>query len=182
MKKKVSFVDIIFYGIVIGGVLLSILPFIYILAVSLSSPDAIIRGDVTFFPIGFNTEAYRTVFTDDSMLRSMLFTVILTVTYTALAMFMTTCLAYPLTKKSFRGKKFFMLIVIVTMYFSGGIIPEYIFIHPSFFCYCIFFPGLRRCLQTFIVIFVNPAFLQIPSEVPAWRNNSPVRCMFQFPP
>ena len=81
-----------------------LLPFVNVAAVSLSSKSAILRGDVSFWPVEFETTAYQAIFSDKSMIRSLLFTVIITVVYTAFSMLMTILMAYPLTKKRLRGR------------------------------------------------------------------------------
>ena len=75
-----------------------LLPFINVAAVSLSSKSAILRGDVSFWPVEFSTTAYDAIFSDKSMTRSLIFTVIITVVYTAFSMILTILMAYPLTK------------------------------------------------------------------------------------
>lgn len=167
MSYKVSnkILDVVFAVIVLIGVLLAILPFIYTVAVSLSSPEAITRGEVGLWPIGFNAEAYKTVFTDDSMVRSMIFTVLLTFGFTLLAMIMTICLAYPLTKKRLYGRRVFMFIVLFTMYFNGGIIPEYILyqnMHITNTVWVLIFPGM---ISAYNMIILKSFFTNLPSSI-----------------
>lgn len=167
MKYKVSnkILDIFFGAIVLIGVLLAIVPFIYTIAVSLSSPEAIMRGEVGLWPIGFNFEAYKTVFRDDSMVRSMIFTVLLTFGFTVLAMIMTICLAYPLTKKRLYGRSVFMFIVLFTMYFNGGIIPEYILfqnMHITNTVWVLVLPGM---ISAYNMIILKSFFANLPASI-----------------
>lgn len=103
-------------------------PLLHILALSVSSSSEILSGHVTIFPQEFNTEAYKEILKDASLYRSLLFTITLTVTFTALCMLMTVLAAYPLTKRGLKGRKFFIYFIIPTMYFGGGIIPEYLLV------------------------------------------------------
>ena len=103
-----------------------LLPFVNVAAVSFSSKSAILRGDVSFWPVDFETTAYQAIFSDKSMTRSLVFTIIITVVYTLFSMIMTILMAYPLTKKRLRGRNFFSFLALFTMYFSGGIIPHYL--------------------------------------------------------
>ena len=103
-----------------------LLPFINVAAVSLSSKSAILRGDVTFWPVEFNTTAYEAIFKDSSMIHSLVYTVIITIVYTVFSMILTILMAYPLTKGRLRGRKFFNFLALFTMYFSGGTIPIYL--------------------------------------------------------
>ncbi|WP_431089512.1 carbohydrate ABC transporter permease [Paenibacillus sp. 8b26] len=120
--------DIVTTILVVVAVLLCLAPFIHILSISFSSNRAITSGEVTLFPVDFNLKAYGKVFSDMSMIRSLGFTVMLTVITTVLSMLMTVIAAYPLTKKNLKGRKTIMFIIVVTMFFSGGIIPEYILV------------------------------------------------------
>ena len=95
-----------------------LLPFVNVAAVSFSSKSAILRGDVSFWPVDFETTAYQAIFSDKSMTRSLVFTIIITVVYTLFSMIMTILMAYPLTKKRLRGRNFFSFLALFTMYFS----------------------------------------------------------------
>jgi putative aldouronate transport system permease protein len=108
--------------------LLSLAPFLHIVAISLSSNRPILSGEVTLFPIELNFQAYSRVLSDVSMLKSLGFTVFLTVLSTFICMVMTIAAAYPLTKTALKGRKIFMFMIVITMFFSGGIIPEYILV------------------------------------------------------
>lgn len=107
---------------------ISVAPLLHILSLSFSSSSEILSGHVTLFPREFNVRAYKEVFKDASLFRSLIFTITLTVTFTALCMLMTILAAYPLTKRNLKGRKIFLYIIIPTMYFGGGIIPEYLLI------------------------------------------------------
>ena len=106
--------------------LLCLLPFVNVIAVSFSSKSAILRGDVSFWPVEFTTLAYEAIFNDKSMMHSLWYTVGITFAYTAIAMVLTVLLAYPLSKKRLKGRKLFNFIALFTMYFSGGTIPIYL--------------------------------------------------------
>ena len=103
-----------------------LLPFVNVAAVSLSSKSAILRGDVSFWPVEFSTTAYEAIFSDKSMTHSLFYTVLITVAYTVFSMILTILMAYPLTKTRLRGRKFFSFLALFTMYFSGGMIPIYL--------------------------------------------------------
>ena len=93
-----------------------LLPFVNVAAVSFSSKSAILRGDVSFWPVEFETTAYQAIFSDKSMIHSLVYTVEITVGYTVLAMIMTILMAYPLTKTRLRGRKFFSFLALLTFY------------------------------------------------------------------
>lgn len=103
-------------------------PFLNIIALSLSSNEAIVSQKVFLLPVDFTLNTYKNVLMDASISRSFLYTVTLTLVYTAISLFMTVCAAYPLTRKTLKGRSFFLILILVTMYFSGGIIPDYLLV------------------------------------------------------
>lgn len=126
LKRKFRIADYMIALVILIGVFLCLVPFLYILSQSLSSNRAIISQSVTIYPIDFNIEAYKVVFTDAGMLYSLFYSVILTAGFVLLALVTTILAAYPLTKKRLRGRDFFLLMMLFTMYFSGGLIPDYL--------------------------------------------------------
>ena len=151
--------------IMILFVLICILPFFNVIAISLSSKSAILRGDVTLWPVEFTTKAYEAIVKDASLWRSLFFTIKLTVIYTVLAMVMSILIAYPLTIKRLKGRKFFSMFIIFTMYFSGGTIPIYLNL-KSFnmlnTMWSLVIPGL---ISTFNVIILKNFFSSLPYEL-----------------
>ena len=142
-----------------------LLPFVNVAAVSFSSKSAILRGDVSFWPVEFETTAYKAIFSDKSMTQSLIFTVIITVVYTALSMLMTILMAYPLTKKRLRGRNFFSFLALFTMYFSGGIIPHYLNIKELGLMdspWALILPGM---LSTYNMIILKSFFQTLPNEL-----------------
>jgi len=114
---------IVFCALVI---FICLLPIFHIAVRSLSSTEALIRNDVTLWPVGFNLEAYKYVLHDGKFTWALIWTAILTVIGTGVSLTMTTMCAYPLTYDNLKGRKFFNTIIIFTMYFSAGTIPMYL--------------------------------------------------------
>jgi putative aldouronate transport system permease protein len=142
-----------------------LLPFINVAALSLSGKSAILRGDVSFWPVEFDTTAYKAIFADRSMTHSMWFTVLITVGYTAFAMILTILLAYPLTKKRLKGRKFFSFLALFTMYFSGGTIPIYLNIKELGLLdtpWSLILPGM---LSTYNMIILKSFFTALPDSL-----------------
>jgi len=122
-------VDVLIY-LIVGILSLScLIPFLHVLAKSISSDGAVMSRQVFIWPVGFNLNSYIAVFEDPSMMRSLGFTVFITVTQTVLQLIVVTCLSYPLTKKELKGRNIVLFYFVVTMYVSGGQIPTYIWIH-----------------------------------------------------
>lgn len=164
-QKKLGAGQVVLVLVMILFVLICTLPFINVIAVSFSSKSAILRGAVSFWPVDFNTQAYQLIFRDPSMFRSLFFTIEITVIYTALAMLLTVLMAFPLTIKRLRGRKFFMMFVVFTMYFSGGTIPIYLNVKELGLLdnmWSLILPGL---MSTFNVIILKNFFTALPYEL-----------------
>ncbi|MET3421405.1 putative aldouronate transport system permease protein [Actinoplanes tereljensis] len=106
-----------------------LLPLLYIVASSLSSPDAVNSGRVTFWPVEFSTEAYRNVLSNAEVLRGYYNSLIYAVAGTLISVTLTVAIAYPLSRKTFYGRNVLMTLLIFTMLFSGGLIPTYMVVH-----------------------------------------------------
>ncbi len=163
MKDKVY--DSLILFVTAFTALLCILPMLYILAVSFSSNYAISARMVYIWPVEFTLESYQAVFGDKSMLNSMIFTVWLTAVYMALSMVMTILAAYPLTKKYLKGRNFFLIMIVITMYFGGGMIPDYINMKNLNFIdkpWVLILPG---CLSAFNMIILKTFFSNLPESL-----------------
>lgn len=106
--------------------LTTIFPFINLIAKSFSSEAAVVSGIVSLWPVDFQTGTYKYVVQNSMFLNAFKVSLTVTVVGTLLALTMTTLAAYPLSKPRLRGRKFFILMYIFTMLFSGGLIPTYL--------------------------------------------------------
>lgn len=120
--------EIVFNIILTLFVLLCIVPMIHVVAQSMSGRNAVLSGKVTLWPVDLDFSAYTSVLNDPTMIQSMVFSIVLTLGYTVLAMVATILLAYPLSRKYVPGRKWLMLLILIPMYFSGGTIPNYLWI------------------------------------------------------
>jgi putative aldouronate transport system permease protein len=142
-----------------------LVPLLNVLARSLSSADALIRNEVLLWPRGWNLDAYKTVLSDTKYTWSLQWTAILTVICTVVSMTMTIMCAYPLTYDHLKGRKFINTFIIITMYFSAGIIPSYLLLKnlnmldtPSVLI-------LPNCLSVFNMIIMRSFFYGIPESL-----------------
>lgn len=130
MSVKTSFSEKLFnvcnYAFFVLVGITTLLPFVNLIAKSLSSEAAVISGKVNLLPVGFQTGTYAYVLKDAMFLNSMKNSIILAVVGTALGLFLTTITAYPLSRVQLRGRKWILLMFIFTMLFSGGLIPTYL--------------------------------------------------------
>ena len=140
-------------------------PFLYLVAQSFSSEAAIVKGQVTIFPVDFNLVTYKSVLEKGDFQRYYLNTVLYSVFGTFASVFFTSLLTYPLSKSHLRLNKFFTPFIIFTMYFGGGMIPNYILMtelglrnNPISFI----LPGL---IGTYYVLLMRSFFTSLPHEL-----------------
>ncbi|PZE22831.1 carbohydrate ABC transporter permease [Paenibacillus xerothermodurans] len=163
VKDKV--IDIFVLTVVAITSFLCLVPILHLAAVSLSSNAAILSNKVTVFPVEWSTLAYQTVLQDAKMLNSLLFTIVLVCLFTVICMVMTICAAYPLTKKKLKGRDFFLLMILFTMFFSGGLIPEYLLVKSLSLTNTIWALVLPGMINAFYLIILKSFFSSIPEEL-----------------
>ena len=145
--------------------LATLYPFLYLVAQSFSSEAAITQGQVSIIPRGFNFETYKSVLQKGDFLRSYKNTLIYAVIGTVFSLVLSSCLAYPLSKKELKGQKFLTKFVIFTMYFAGGLIPNYILMIRLHLKNTI--PGfiIPSLIGTYYVILMKSFFAETPHEL-----------------
>lgn len=125
MVKKDRGFQITAHILMIIMCVLVIAPLILLVSSSLTSENAIVASGYNFWPKEFDTSAYEFIFKEGSVLRSYGITILVTFTGTLAGVFMTTMFAYSLTVPGLPGKSFFVLYALITMLFSGGLVPSY---------------------------------------------------------
>ncbi len=140
-------------------------PFLYLVAQSFSSTQAIVAGQVGLIPKDFNISTYKYVITDGKFIPYYGNTIVYSIVGTVCALLFSALLAYPLSKAELYGGKAINKFIIFTMYFSGGMIPNYILMVSL---------GLRDTVASFIlpgmistyyVILMRSFFLTLPREL-----------------
>ena len=124
--NRVRVSDFVIAFVILLLSLTCIIPFIHVAAKSISSNTAVMSKQVYLWPKGINFEAYASIFRDGQLTYSMGYTVLVTVLFTLVGMVVTTLAAYPLSLKHLKGRTFFAFLLMFTMYFSAGLIPEYL--------------------------------------------------------
>ena len=118
--------DIANYIIVTLVALTTIFPFVYIIGASFATEYEIATRPMFIIPQDVTTAAYEFIFSSNKILRGFGNSIFITVCGTAINLFFTVTMAYALSKTRLRGRNFFLNMVIVSMFFSGGMIPGYI--------------------------------------------------------
>lgn len=157
--------DWIFVLICCFLILVYLLPFINIISRSLSSPNALVNNRVSFFPVEFTLNSYAYVLADAAFSRSLVFTAILTVVCTVVSLVMTALCAFPLTFDNLKGRGVFNVLIILTMYFSAGTIPNYILMKQLNLLDNPLVLVLPSCLSVFNMIILRSFFWGIPESL-----------------
>ena len=152
----------IFFILVILAVLL---PIINIVATSFSGREAIAMGKVGLLPVDFTTSAYKMVFRDKSMLRSLAFSITLMLVKTVVSMLLTILAAYPLSKRNLPGSRTIMLMITITMYFSAGMIPNYLLVKQLHLINTFWVLVIPAAITPFNLIILRSFFMSINSSL-----------------
>lgn len=128
-KNRVDLFEVVNLLILLLVALVTLYPFLYVIFASLSDPVALMsNSSLLFKPIGFSWNAYAKVFQNSSIYSGYMNTIFYVVVGTAVNILATCIAAYVLSRKQFMLRRFFTLMFIFTMYFSGGLIPSYLLV------------------------------------------------------
>lgn len=159
----------LFDGLNVGFMLLlvffTLYPIYYLLVVSLSDGISVSKGTVYFWPSNANIAAYKLLLGDSTIIRAYGNTLLYTSVGTVVNVIMTVLCAYPLSKKEFYGRSFFTVMIVITMFFSGGLIPSYLLVYNLGFIntmWAIIVPGAISAWNMFIM---RTSFQGIPNEL-----------------
>lgn len=153
-------------GVILTAVVVvTLYPFVNIIARSFSGERQIRAGEVTLWPKGFDLTTYRIVFTDDVFWRGYGNTLFYTVVSTVVAMVLTTCYAYVLSKRHLKGRNVLVGIAVFTMFFSGGLIPNYVLITSLGLKNSVWAIALPNAISVFNLLVMKAFFESLPTEL-----------------
>jgi putative aldouronate transport system permease protein len=112
----------------IFAALITLYPFLYVFSMSISAPEHVIARDVYFWPRGIGLDGYRLVLENPTIWRSYYNTVWYTLVGTCLNVVMTILAAYPLSRDNFILRRPVSIMITITMFLSGGMIPFFIIV------------------------------------------------------
>ncbi len=153
---------------VINYILLTVIGFImfypmfYVFIVSISSAEYINQGAISFWPKGINFEAYSRVFQNESIWIGYKNTILYTVVGTIINVVVTAMCAYPLSRKDFYGRGPITVLITLTMFFSGGMIPLYLVINGLNIMNTMWAVILPTTISTYNMIVMRTSFEAIP--------------------
>lgn len=166
--RKNTFSRNLFLGIdvliMIVLMVMCLYPILYVLFASLSdSGELMAYNGLLLKPIGLNLEAYKAVFKNPMIGKGYINTIIILVSGLFINLVMTTLAAYFLSRKNIMLKNFIMVLMLFTMYFSGGLIPSYITIKSLGLYNSLLALILPGAISTYNLIIMRTSFQGIPS-------------------
>lgn len=142
--------------------IITIIPFLYIVTVSFATPEEVAKGGLLLFPSQFTLGAYKYIFSTDTMVRSILISIYVTVLGTFINLLLTSFTAYPLARTNLRGRRSIMLMILITMLFSGGLIPTYFVVKAFGMINTYWSLMIPTAISAFNLIVLKNFFQQIP--------------------
>lgn len=141
-------------------------PVIYVISASFSDPFAVSSGQVWLFPKDFTIRGYTAALKDPALMRGFFNALFLTVVGTSFNILCTVMLAYPLARKDFYGRNFITIIMTITMFFSGGLVPTFLLIN-DLKMYNTYWALILPCALTISNVIICRTYFQsnIPEEL-----------------
>ena len=140
-------------------------PFILIISLSISDPEAVLRGEVTFLPVGFSFRAYEKMITTSNFLRSYGNTILYATVGTIITLALTALTAFPLSVQKFKTRKYLNLYYMITMFFYGGMIPTFLVIRELGIIDTLWAMVLPGALTAYNIMIFRSFFQGIPESL-----------------
>ncbi|WP_299090885.1 carbohydrate ABC transporter permease [uncultured Metabacillus sp.] len=146
--------DLLNYTFLTVVMIVTLYPFLNILAISLNESTDTVRGGIYLWPREFTFNNYLEIAKYDNLVTGFFNSVMRTVVGTVLGVFVQAMVAFTLSRADFQGRKFVSTFIVLTMYFSGGLIPGYMLVRDlglmnSFWVYIL--PGLVSAFNIIII-------------------------------
>lgn len=145
--------------------LIMIIPFYNVVIRSIATPAAIAKQQFYIIPTSFDLNTYKAIINGGKFIKAFGVSVIVAVVGTTISMILTICGGYVLAKKNLPGRKWFLVFIIFTMFFSGGLIPYYLNIKNLNLNNNIFVMMLPNAINTFYMIIMMNYFKSIPKSL-----------------
>ena len=151
--------------ILLLAVAVTLYPFLNVIAESLSSQKYIAMGGVTIWPRGWDFNTYGVVLSDNTFWINYKNTIVYTVVATAISMFLSTLFAYAISKPELKGRGIFIGLAVFTMFFSGGLIPNYVLVNGLHMTNTIWAVVIPNAISVFNVLVMKSFFENMPREL-----------------
>jgi putative aldouronate transport system permease protein len=146
-------------------IIVIIYPFLNLIAISFSSAKASMSGKVTIWPVEFTTAAYSYIFDDPQVPMGFRNSVIYALGSVVATLVLTSLTAYPLSFARFKFKTFFTVLLTITMFFGGGMIPTYLLMRDFHLLDTVAIMILPGAVSAYNVFLFRTFFKEIPMEM-----------------
>ncbi|WNQ13945.1 carbohydrate ABC transporter permease [Paenibacillus aurantius] len=154
------------YAVLAAVGIVAVVPLLYVVSVSLTPFAEVLKhGGYVLIPREFTFHAYRKLMETSGIPRSLVITVTITLLGTAINLILTTLVAYPLSRRSLPGRNVFLIMVVFTLLFSGGIIPTYLVVKATGLIDSLWALILPTAVSSFNVLLMKSFFEQLPEEL-----------------
>ena len=167
-RKKLNSItafDVILTIVMVLFMACIVVPFIHVIAVSFSGAGAVMRAEVGLFPVDPTFATYARIFEDGAFFSAYGNTIFYTIAGTALSLITTAMGAYALSRGQLVGHKLFSLMITITMFFAGGMIPSYIAVSDYGLINTRWAMLLPVMISTWNLIVMRSFFIAFPSEI-----------------
>ena len=183
-RKKLTKFDVIAIIILAFFGFITAYPMYFCVIASFSDPTKVMLGDVILLPKDITFDGYERMLQDETIWTGYMNTILYVGVGTFLSVLTTMMIAYPLSRKAFAGRKAVTVILLITMYFSGGMIPSYILVGNLGLRDTRFYMMIAGLISVYNVIvarsFLSMNIPQDLQEAAAMDGCSPIRFFIQM--
>ena len=164
-ESRIQSLDIIICVILIIYAFLIIFPFWNAFVISISSEHAYQNSNLLLWPTELDLSSYQRVFTNNRLWSGFGITMILLIGGTLYQLFFTVITGYALSRRNWTGKNFVMNMILVTMFFGGGMVPYYCLIRDLGMMNTIWVMIIPGAIDTFNMLLMRNYFASLPAEM-----------------
>ncbi|MDF2650050.1 MAG: transporter permease [Paenibacillus sp.] len=161
----VKFFTAINYTVLTIFALVTFLPFLYVILVSFTDPTEYMSKSIVLIPQTWSLSAYEFIFSTNSFVKAMGISGFLAIFGTLLSLIVTSALAYVLSRKRLKGKKFFLVAILLTMLFNPGMIPNYLLVDSLGLMDTVWALILPALTSAWYVFLMKNFYQEIPDEL-----------------
>lgn len=143
----------------------TLVPFLYIIISSFANPADLVWASIWELPSKLHLEAYRYIFSTNTLTHSMLVSIYITVLGTAINLVFTVLGAYPLAQKRLKGRSVYLLLILITMLFSGGMVPTYFVVKSLGMINSLWSLMIPTAINAFNLIIMKNFFQNVPDGI-----------------
>lgn len=165
MRRKATLFDVVNVVLMLLLLIVTVYPFVYMIAVSFSDSVSVMKGNVFVWPKGFNTDMYRIVLNDPRIWSGYRNTLLYTSAGTAVSLVFTSMAAYALSKKNMLFHKPITVMIVITMFFSGGMIPTFLVVKSLGLVDTVWAMIVPGAISAWYLIMMRTFFAGLPQEL-----------------